>query len=186
MGNLINGIILLKMKFAIAALLGLAAARTTLFTTQGQVAYVEEDDESAALQLDDWHPGQHETLGASAYERVTPERFSGDSDDIFMRSMIQNYAIEKNCAAPKADPVACGNFVMNKVTMRAAAGEVLATHKGLTGDKLQSYLATYFDKSFGHFDVNQTGEIEVMKAPQFMRFLASDQYMSLQCAWTSL
>merc|ERR1712216_90436 len=182
MGNLINGIITLKMKFAIVALLGLAQARTTLFTTTGQVAYVEEDNESAALQLEDWHPGQHETLGASAYERVTPANFAGDADDIFMRSMIQNYAIEKNCAKDpkKDDPISCGKFVMNKVTMRAAAGEVLATHKGLSGDKLNSYLGTYFDKAWGHFDVNQTGEIEVIKSPQFMRFLASDQYMSLQ------
>merc|ERR1711934_314301 len=179
MGNLINGIITLKMKFALAALLGLAQARTTLFTTQGEVAYVEED-ESAAVQINDWHPGLSGQLGAGAYERVTPARFSADSDDIFMRSMIENYAIDKNCAGKKEDPVPCGNFQMNKVTMRAAASEVLCTHKGLCGDKLNSYLATYFDKAWGHFDVNQVGEVEVGKSPQFMRFLASDQYMSLQ------
>merc|ERR1719460_1625626 len=109
------------MKFAIAALLGLAQARTTLFTTQGEVAYVEEDDNSM-IQTEDWHPGQHETLGASAYERTVPANFSGDGDDIFMRSMINNYAIEKNCAGKDDPPQPCGNFVMNKVTMRAAAG----------------------------------------------------------------
>merc|ERR1711934_639708 len=179
MGNLINGIILLKMKFALAALLGLAQARTTLFTTQGEVAYVE-DDESTALQVDDWHPGLSGQLGAGSYERVTPARFSGDADDIFMRSMINNYAIDKNCAGKDDPPQPCGNFVMNKVTMRAAASEVLCTHKGLCGGKLQEYLDTYFAKAWGHFDVNRTGEVEVIKSPQFMRFLASDQYMSLQ------
>ena len=28
------------------------------------------------------------------YERVVPSRFSADSDDIFMRSMISKYALE--------------------------------------------------------------------------------------------
>merc|ERR1719313_1057343 len=102
------------MKFAIAALLGVVSARTTLFTTSGEVAYMQEDDDNLNLQLDDWHPGQSGTLGAGEYSRVTPERFSADSDDIFMRS---------------------------------AASEVLCTHKGLCGDKLQTYLGTYFEKA---------------------------------------
>ena len=96
-----------------------------------------------------------------------------------MRSMINNYAIEKNSGGD-GPPVASGKFVMNASTMRAAASEVLCTHKGLCAAALQAYLTTYFDKAWGHFDVNRTGEIEVIKSPQFMRFLASDQYMSLQ------
>ena len=166
------------MKFAIAALLGAVAARTTLYTTRGEIAY--EEPEEMNLQVEDWHPGQHGTLGAGAYERVVPDRFSGDSDDIFMRSMINNYAIDKNCAGKDDPPAPCGKFVMNPVTMRAAASEVLCTHKGLCGPALENYLGTYFQKAWGHFDVNQTGEVEVIKSPQFMRFLASDQYMSLQ------
>jgi len=167
------------MKFAIFALLGFTAARTTLYNMEGQITYMTEDDE-VNLQLDDWHPGQSGTSGAAEYARVTPARFSADSDDIFMRSMIQNFAIDKNCAGPDDPPASCGKFTMNPVTMRAAASEVLATHKGLTGAALQTYLTTYFEKAWGHFDVNKTGEIEVIKSPQFMRFLASDQYMSLQ------
>ena len=131
-------------------------------------------------KIDGWLPGQHETLGASSYERVFPARFSSDDDDIFMRSMYKNYAIDKNCADKDEDPRPCGKFVMNESTMRAAASEVLCTHKALCGASLQSYLDTYFAKAWGHFDVNRTGEIEVIKSPQFMRFLASDQYMSLQ------
>ena len=38
-----------------------------------------------------FHSGQ---LGAKEYERVVPARFSADSDDIFMRSMHENYALE--------------------------------------------------------------------------------------------
>jgi hypothetical protein len=170
------------MKFTIAAALLLGYAQSiTLWTTTGEVAYEESDDDEATnVQLDDWHPGQHGTLGASEYTRVTPARFATDDDDIFMRSMIENYAIEKNCSGPDDPPTTCGKFTMNPATMRAAASEVLCTHKGLCGAALASYLDTYFDKAWGHFDVNKVGEVEVIKSPQFMRFLASDQYMSLQ------
>ena len=173
------------MKFTVlAALIGATQASITLWNTKGEIAYFEEDEDTndaMNLQIDDWHPGQHEMLGAAAYERVTPARFSADDDDIFMRSMIQNYAIDKNCEEDKdKDPYPCGKFVMNEATMRAAASEVLCTHKGLCGGSLQSYLDTYFAKAWGHFDVNRTGEVEVIKSPQFMRFIASDQYMSLQ------
>jgi hypothetical protein len=33
-------------------------------------------------------------LHGGGYERVTTPRFSADSDDIFMRSMIEQYALE--------------------------------------------------------------------------------------------
>ena len=68
---------------------------------------------------------------------------------------------------------------MNEAGARAASIEVLGTHKGLKGDNLNKYLDRYFQKAWGHFDVNRTGTIEVIKMPQFMRFLCSDQYMSL-------
>merc|ERR1719460_2677601 len=72
-----------------------------------------------------------------------------------------------------------GKFWMTKSTTLAASKEVLNTHKGLSGGALASSLDTYFDKAWAHFDVNKGGDIEVIKMPQFMRFLASDQYMSL-------
>jgi hypothetical protein len=68
---------------------------------------------------------------------------------------------------------------MNKGAAYAASEEVLNTHKGLSGGELQTYLDSYFEKAWGHFDVNRVGEVEVSKMPQFMRFLASDQRMSL-------
>ena len=165
----------MKFTLALAALLGYSQA-ITLWTTNGEIAYEESDDEESNVQLDDYHPGQSGTLGAAEYERVVTPRFAADSDDIFMRSMISNYAMEEKTD----DGVPSGRFWMNESITRAAAREVLETHKGLTGDKLNQYLETYFAKAWGHFDVNRTGLIEVIKMPQFMRFLASDQYMSLQ------
>ena len=137
-----------------------------------------DDETNVQLAGDYFVPGDSGTIGASAYKRVTTPRFAADTDDIFMRSMIENYAVEAK--TPKTDTDAggapTGKFWMTKTGAFAAAQEVLATHKGLTGGKLDKYLSTYFDKAWGHFDVNQVGKIEVIKMPQFIRFLASDQY----------
>ena len=81
-----------------------------------------------------------------------------------MRSIYGNYA--------------SGNW-LSKSGAKAAAKEVLSTHKHLKGARLSKYLNNYFEKAWGHFDVNRVGKIEAIKAPQFMRFLASDQRMSL-------
>merc|ERR1712166_1173623 len=62
------------------------------------------------------HPGQSGTLGGAEYARVTTARFTADDDDIFMRSMINNYAIEKNSGGD-GPPVASGKFVMNASTI---------------------------------------------------------------------
>ena len=73
-------------------------------------------------------------------------------------------------------PVNCkptGVFTLNKSSARALATEVLGTHAGLTGDAAKSYLDTYFDKAWGHFDVMQTGSIEATKAGALSRFLLS-------------
>ena len=109
------------------------------------------------------------------YERVPPARFSADSDDLFMRSVIMKYAAEEKTE----DGAPSGNFFLNEASTRALASEVLGTHKGLSGDALKSYLDTYFAKAWAHFDVNKSGMVEVLKMPQFMRFVASDQSLSL-------
>ena len=158
------------MKSTIALFLGVAAA----FSSSSSAS----DDEMIQLSGDYFVPGDAGTLGAKAYERVTTPRFAADTDDIFMRSMIENYALEAK--TPQTDESAggepTGKFWMSKSATNQAAREVLATHKGLTGAKLDTYMNTYFDKAWGHFDVNQVGEIEVIKMPQLIRFLASDQY----------
>merc|ERR1719453_381865 len=175
----------MKFTIAVAALLGLATESTNaeLVITNRQVPGVtfvqqesesesESDEENVQLEGDYFVPGFSGTIGASAYSRVTPERFAGDEDDIFMRSMIQQYALE----AKDKDGAPTGKFWMDNFAAKAAASEVLCTHKKICGDELTTYLDTYLSKAWGHFDVNQTGYIEVIKMPQFIRFLASDQY----------
>jgi hypothetical protein len=132
----------------------------------------DEDD----VQLSDFHPGQSGRLGGGGYERVWPANFQGGGDDLFMKSMYENYALE---AADPDTGKPTGSFYMNEASTRAAAREVLGTHKGLSGANLDSYLNTYFAKAWGHFDVNRTGKVNPLVLPSFMRFLLSDQYVQL-------
>ena len=104
-----------------------------------------------------------------------PARFSADSDDLFMRSVVNNYSTE----GKDGDGAATGVFTMSEGQGKALASEVLATHKGLAGPALAAYLGNYWGKAWGHFDVNRTGGIPILYAPQLMRFLMSDQYVQL-------
>ena len=114
------------------------------------------------------------------YERVAPEHFAAGEDDLFMRSMIMNYADEgKLCDEEGKNCKPTGVFTLTEPAVRAASAEVLSTHKGLKGAAGKEYLATYFPRTFAHFDVNKEGRIGVEVLPQFMRFLASDQTLNL-------
>jgi len=144
-----------------------------------------DDDDDSLQQLDLMDDVDHSgeffkatesgQLHGGGYERVTTARFASDSDDIFMRSMIEQYALE----GKNKDGSPNGAFWMDEAGARAAASEVLHTHKGLTGKARDDYLKTYFPRTWAHFDVNRSGKIEVIKMPQFMRFLCSDQRMYL-------
>ena len=109
------------------------------------------------------------------YERVLPVQFADSSDDLFMRSMIMNYARE----GKNEDGSPNGVFTMTEAQTRGASAEVLGTHKKMAAAEVKEYLNTYFPRTWAHFDVNRTGFVEVIKMPQLMRFLCSDQYMSL-------
>ena len=106
------------------------------------------------------------------------DRFATDDDDLFMRSVLENYLRpETKKEAEKAAETGVPTTAMvSKAEATACAKEVLCTHKKICGADLDAYLATYFSKAWGHFDVNQTGEFEAIKMSQFIRFLASDQY----------
>ena len=172
----------MKYTLAIAALLGFATQESQAITITHRnvpgVTFLQEsdssDDEEENVQLegDYFVPGFSGAIGAAAYSRAIPERFSADTDDIFMRSMLNSYALE----AKDKDGVPTGAFWFDEFAAKAAASEVLCTHKKICGAELQSYMDTYLSKAWGHFDVNQVGKIEVIKMPQFVRFLASDQY----------
>jgi len=134
-----------------------------------------ESDSSSESEEENVQFGPADSGRSSGYTRVIPERFSADSDDIFMRSMLNTYATEGENKDGSGD----GKFTLTQAQAKAAATEVIGTHKGLTGPAAEAYLATYWGKAWSHFDVNQTGEISVARSPELMRFLCSDQYMSI-------
>jgi len=141
-----------------------------------------EDDQNVMVRGDPIPAWKQVGDGEEGYHRVVPSHFTADSDDLFMRSMLTKYALEATTCEDEDKKENCkpnGTFLMGEAQTRRAAAEVLATHKGLTGDALKTYLDTYFAKAWSHFDVNRTGLVEVIKMPQFMRFLASDQRMQL-------
>merc|ERR1740123_911806 len=111
------------MKFALIALLGFAASRSL----------IQESSESSSSDNEDVQLGgvfRPEQSGrqVDGYVRVVPDRFSGNDDDLFMRSMISNYALEGQA--------------------KAAAKEVLGSHKNLSGEAHDTYLNTYFEKAW--------------------------------------
>merc|ERR1712086_417627 len=124
-----------------------------------------------------YYPFEKGMLGGKAYERKIPAHFGGDGDDLFMRSVLTKYALEGKDG--DNDDAPTGAFSLDETQAKALATEVLGTHKGLSGANLKNYMDTYWAKSWGHFDVNKSGSIEAIKAPQLMRFLASDQYFQL-------
>merc|ERR1712167_563941 len=113
-------------------------------------------------------PFEKGMLGAKEYKRVIPSRFEGDGDDIYMRSVFTNYALE----GKDDDGNPTGVFTLDETQAKALVTEVLCTHKSLCGPKLKDYMGAYWGKAWGHFDVNKGGSIEAVKAGQLVRFLA--------------
>jgi len=160
------------MKYAILALFAvvtLQEAKAVSLVARGDDEEVDHSDEQFEAREDGTGPLDKK------YERVVPDHFAADTDDLFMRSMIKTYADE----GKNKDGSPNGKFTMTEAQTRAASGEVLETHKGLSGAAKAEYLATYFPRTWAHFDVNKSGRLGVEVMPQFMRFLASDQTLNL-------
>ena len=75
------------------------------------------------MQGDYYTPYEH---GATHYERVIPARFTNDGDDLFMRSMLNTYALEeKSCDKKKENCAPSGKFWMSESSAKDATEEVL-------------------------------------------------------------
>ena len=159
------------MKYTILALLG-------FLTIDASAVVLRKEEEEEVDHSGEFFEARENGTGPldAKYERIAPEHFAAGSDDLFMRSMILQYALE----GKNKDGSPNGKFFMNEAATRAASGEVLETHKGLSGAAKAEYLKAYFPRTWAHFDVNKGGMIGVESMPQFMRFLASDQTLNLQ------
>ena len=157
--------------FALVALLGAITVENTA------AIQLSKEKEKEVDHSDEFFEARENGTGPldKKYERVPPEHFATGSDDLFMKSMIMNYAQE----GKDKEGAPNGQFFMTEAQTKAAASEVLGSHKALDGPAKAEYLKTYFPRTWAHFDVNKAGMIGVESMPQFMRFLASDQTLNL-------
>jgi hypothetical protein len=73
------------------------------------------------------------------YNRVVPEKYTAESDDRLMNSLISKYSLEG-----KVNGGPSGNFYLDKSGMRAVSSEVVGTHFGFKGKKREKYLNEKF------------------------------------------
>ena len=84
-----------------------------------------------------------------------PDRFSADTDDIFMRSMYDKYASHLKIKDDKGKEIDTGKIVITKSSAMALADEVIATHKPqLDASGHSAWNNDYFQKAWDHYDVN--------------------------------
>jgi len=96
--------------------------------------------------------------GSDYYSRKVPEVFdSSDRDDLLMRSVISNYAVEG-----KSDGGPNGKFFITRSDMNSLADEVLSNNMGFTDSaKKQAYAEEHVPKIWKHFDVFGNGYLPV-------------------------
>jgi len=82
------------------------------------------------------------------YDREVPEIFAGRSDDRLMNSLISKYALEGNTNGKPN-----GHFFLNKEGVTAVAKEVIQTHMGFTGEKMNNYLKQNLPGLWNRYDV---------------------------------
>ena len=102
--------------------------------------------------------------GYHTYKRDVPDRFEAESDDTLMRSMYKNYATEG-----RKDGLPTGHFWVTMADAKRAAQEVAETHLGLKAGNAKSYVNQNFSELWSRYDVNEEGQIDVDRMPQFLR-----------------
>ena len=114
---------------------------------------------------------------APAYERVVPEQFTDQhDDDMFMHSMITNYAHEGRDDATGAPN---GKFFLDKDNAYRASEEVVSTHLHLQGKELKDYLTYNFDEAWDFYDVNRENSIEADRMSTFFRYLCKNAALNI-------
>jgi len=133
-----------------------------------------DDDSSTDLQVGDdekkpedpYPHWMHGFGGYHTYMRDVPDRFEGAGDDKLMESMYKNYAFEG-----RKNGLPDGHFWLDEANAKAASTEVVATHLGLKGGALTSYVNEHFAEVWKRFDVNEEGKVEIDRMPAFLRMV---------------
>ena len=133
------------MKFAIIALVGAAQAirmkSDPILSSAGPAPYPQDGHPYGEFYKADYDkfPGTQDF--APKYARKMPENFENlHDDDMFMHSMIKNYAIE----GKNENGTPNGRFYLDRDAGFEASKEVVHTHLHLDGQKLDDYLLHNF------------------------------------------
>ena len=84
--------------------------------------------------------------------------------------MLKNYAIEGKAA----DGQATGKYYMDRLGTTQVAKEVVGTHMGFKGEKLDNYVNDRMSGIWPLYDVNNQGYIEADRAPVVLRRVVGD------------
>ena len=98
--------------------------------------------------------------GYHTYMRDIPDRFEEEKDDRLMNSLYDKYATEG-----KKDGHPTGQFWVDEANARAVAAEVAKTHL----DQGQDYVDANFPALWKKYDVNEEGQIDIDRMPQFLK-----------------
>jgi hypothetical protein len=107
-----------------------------------------------------------------------PTRFTQESDDRLMNSLIGRYSLEFR----KPDGSGSHIFFLNEEGALAVATEAMSTAYHWDTKKTAEYLAEddLFKGTWDHFNVNKDGVLETAIVPQFLRKLIGATEYSLQ------
>ena len=164
------------MKFVLAAFIGLASVHAINRHNQ-QMLY----DVMNVQLLDDQQffaaGDQGMTPNGVEYVRTIPDQFNDESDNKFMKRIIDEYALEQK--TDKGQP--SGIFKLGKKETLNASKWIIGKVKNLEGKEkeLDAYMKQYFQRTWEHFDVNETGYLDALDMTAFMKYLASDQGIDL-------
>ena len=104
------------------------------------------------------------------YIRTIPEQFNEESENKFMRKVIDEYALEQKTT--KGEPSSV--FKMDKKQTFALNKEMFSRVKHLEGKELDSFMSQYFSRTWDHFDVNGSGKLDTLDMTAFCKYFASD------------
>ena len=109
------------------------------------------------------------------YVRTFPDQDGEDTENKFMRAVIDRYALEKK--TDKGAP--SGQFFMNKKMTMELGKDCVEKTKDMHSKELDEYVAQYFPRTWEHFDVNKVGMLDALDMTAFCKYLASDQSVDL-------
>ena len=103
------------------------------------------------------------------YTRKIPEHFSANSDDLLMRNLIKNYALEG-----KTDGKPNGHFYLTKDAIQEESRNIIRDHYGFDAAKTDSYVQERLSTVYPYFDVLNEGFLDVSRVPPLLKMVMDD------------